>query len=66
MISLRETLRIAPEFSGIMPSDILISVAARIKEFYFQLPMIYIHVTVVTITLLLAIGVGLMTPWWVN
>ena len=66
MISLRETLRITPEFSGIMPSDILISVATRIKEFYFQLPMIYIHATLVTLTLLSAIGVGLMTPGWIN
>ena len=66
MISLRETFKIAPEFSGIIPSDILISVATRLKDFYFQLPMIYIHATIVTLTLASAIGVGFMTAWWIN
>jgi len=71
MISLRETLRTVPEFSGIVPSGILIgkwiaSVAVRTKAFYFQLPMAYIQTTVVTVTLLLALGVGIITPWWVN
>jgi len=66
MISLRETLHITPELSGIMPSRLLTAITTGIKEFYFQLPMIYIHATIVTITLVSAIGVGFMTAWWIN
>ena len=66
MISQRETLQIAPEYSGIMPSDLLTVITTGTKEFYFQLPMVYIQATIVTITLVSAIGVGLMTAWWIN
>ena len=66
MISLRKTHTITPEIPGMMPISTLISVAVSIKEFYLQLPMIYIQATIVTITLLLTIGVGLITPWWIN
>ena len=70
MISLRETIKIPPELSGIIPSGTLtrkriVSVPVRIKAFYLQLPMVYIQTTVVTATLLLAFGVGVATPWWV-
>jgi hypothetical protein len=60
-----------PEFSDVMPDGILLrkriaSVAARVKAFYLQLPIIYIHATGVTVTLLSALGGGLIMPWWTN
>jgi len=69
MISLRKTLKLAPELSDIIPSGIVIrgritSYMAGIRKFYFQLPIIYIQATIITAALILALGVGLIAPWW--
>ena len=69
MISLRKTLKLAPELSDIIPSEVVIreritSIMAGIRESYFQLPMIYIQATIITVALLLALAVGLIAPWW--
>ena len=71
MISLRKTLKMVPELSGLIPSEIEIRervafILAGIRKFYVQLPLIYIQTTIVTVTLLLALGAGLATPWWGN